>query len=136
MENQVKENEGLTIQELVNAKNALQNSFEKSVSWELTLKIIEFIKYVEGKERYVEEVLLELFKKYGEKDEKGNYIPTADGKGYKLRDDGKLEYHKGKYEFENRKITDFVPTITIKEFSELKPKIGDAYYIMPILKNM
>ena len=132
MENQAKENKGLTINELV---NALKHYFDLAPNWELVLKIIEFIKFVEGKEKYVEEVLIELFKKYGEKDKDGNYIPMADGKGYKLKDDGKLEYHRGVVEFENRKIADFVPTITLEEISKLNPKIGDTYYIMPILKE-
>ena len=131
-----KKTKELTIEELlVNAKNALKNNFDKVVSGVTTLNIIKFIKYVDGKEKYVGEVLGQLLEKYGLRDDNGDIVKSEDGKGFKLKQELISEYIKASVELERTATNDFEPTLTLDEISKLNPTIGDMYNIMPILKE-
>ena len=134
MENKT-ENIGITIEELSKAKNALKNNFDKVVSGVTTLNIIKFVKYVDGKEKYVGEVLGQLLEKYGLRDDNGDIVKSDDGKGFKLKQELISEYIKASVELERTATNDFEPSLTLDEISKLNPTIGDMYNIMPILKE-
>lgn len=125
----------ITFEELLNAKTALQNYFDSVVSGATACKIIKFVNYVEEKEKYYGAIMSKLLGKYVERDDKGEFVKTEDGKGFELIKETKNEYWKSVAELESNLTTDFKATISVDEFSELKIKMGDMYYIMPILKE-
>ena len=69
----------VTIGELLNATEALQNLAKKELKARLALSISRILKNAEGEIQNFNDTRMNLIKKYGEKDENGELITTEDG---------------------------------------------------------
>ena len=125
----------MTLIEIINAKNALKNYFEKTPPNATMYKIIKLIKYAEEQEKYFNEVLNQLLQKYGERDAAGKFIIADEGKGYKIKQEFSYKYLTDYLALQNTGLDDFTPTITLAELSPLEIKLGDMYHILPVIKN-
>lgn len=124
----------MTLLEVINAKDALKNYFDKVTSGATTCKIIKFIKFAEMQEQYANDVKTQLLAKYGERDADGKYVLADDGKGYKIRQDSTHQFLTASLELQNTEV-DFEPTFTLEELSPLEIKLGDMYAIFPLIKE-
>jgi len=68
----------VTIGELLNATEALQNLAKKELKARLALSISRILKNAEGEIQNFNDTRMNLIKKYGEKDENGELITTED----------------------------------------------------------
>ena len=124
----------MTLIEIINAKNALKNYFDKVTSGVTTCKIIKFIKFAEGQEKYCNEVNWQLLEKYGERSEDDKFVLSEDGKGYKIRQDSTHKFLMATLELQNTEV-DYSPSFTLEELSPLEIKMGDMYHILPLIKD-
>jgi hypothetical protein len=130
----IRKDKSMTLIEIINAKNALKNYFDKVTSGVTTCKIIKFIKFAEGQEIYFNEVKMQLLAKYGERDADGKFIAVEGGRGYKIRPDAAYAFLTASLELQNTEV-EFAPALTLEELSPLEIKMGDMYAIFPIIKD-
>jgi len=81
----------VTIGELLNATEALQNLAKKELKARLALSISRILKNAEGEIQNFNDTRMNLIKKYGEKDENGELITTEDG-NCKIPEEGTKEF--------------------------------------------
>lgn len=75
----------LKMGEIVNFNYFYNEVKDKKLSLKVLYKLSNLAKAIEEKTVFYREKLQEILKEYGEFDENGNLVPTADGNGIKLK---------------------------------------------------
>lgn len=98
-------------------------------------KLAQLARAVESESTFYRETLSKIIDQYGQKDERGEPIPTEDGAGVKLIAGKEEECYKAVLELQNVDID--LPDIQfdIEEFANIELTVTEMGAILPFLKD-
>ena len=75
----------LKMQQLLGFSGFYEAVKSEKISMKTAYRLSQLASAIDKELQFYREKLKEILEKYGEKDEKGEFVPTADGGGFKLR---------------------------------------------------
>ena len=124
----------IKMNELLNATEALQNLSKKELKARLALSISRILKNAEGEIQNFNENRMNLIKKYGEKDDKGELITTEDG-NCKIPDESIKEFSTELNDILDATIDINANKMTMEQLEDLDFTPKDMAMLEPFIEN-
>ena len=125
----------LTLQSILNFPEFFPLTTTTRLPIKTAYKLSRLATAVEQEINFYRTKLREILAEYCQKDEEGNYIPTADGQGFRIIEGKEAECRKAMEELDTLEVE--LPDIMfdIEEFEGLELKISELNGIMPFIKE-
>lgn len=117
----------------LNLRDKISN---KKLSIQTMYKFSRFFNQLEQEIKFFNETLEAIIKEYGQKDENGEFIYTADKQGIKIREDKFNECTAKINELNNLEVhLEYKPEFTLEELENLDLNLTDMNILIPYIKE-
>lgn len=125
----------LQIQSILNFSQFFPHTTQTKLPIKTAYKISRLATAIEQEVSFYQTKFREIVEEYCLRDENGNFVPTADGQGFKIVEGKEAECNQAMFELHTLEVE--LPDITfdIDEFDGLELTISDLNGIMPFIKD-
>ena len=108
----------MRLSEIIKARMTVAMLYREKIAGKLAYKFLKFLTATETDERFYREKLQEIIEKYGEKDEKGEFIETKTG--IQIQKEYRDDCQKAIVELESTEVDKPSLSITYDELEDIK----------------
>lgn len=122
----------MKIKEIMNVRDVFSNYINKELPIKLAYKISKFIEDTNSDYDFYFEKVKELFSKYSEKDENGNYVKNENG--IKIKKEFEEKFKIDLEELQNIESNSQIKYFSLDDFGDLKCSIKEIIILNKIIK--
>ena len=119
--------------EIIKARMTVATLYREKVAGKLAYKFLKFLSATETDEKFYKEKFQEIIEKYGEKDEKGNFIATKTG--IQIQKEYRDDCHKAIDELESTEADKPSLSITYDELEDIKISTEEMTSLFAFIKE-